>query len=110
MIKECKKHGITGFVLRTDGKHRCKKCAVEATIRQRREAKIRAIAYKGNQCEKCGYDKCPASLTFHHSDPSIKSFEIGGKLGIYSWERIRLELDKCELLCANCHLEYHWLS
>jgi 5-methylcytosine-specific restriction endonuclease McrA len=108
MQKECKKHGITDFVLRTDGRLRCKKCSSDSTTRQRKLAKLKAIAYKGGKCEKCGYDKCPGSLTFHHVNPTDKLFDIGAKLGIKSWKGIVEELDKCKLLCANCHLEYHW--
>lgn len=43
------------------------------------------------------------SLTFHHLDPSQKEFEISGKS--ISWERLKAELDKCALVCRNCHGE-----
>lgn len=68
--------------------------------------KKKAIEYKGGKCQICGYDKCENSLTFHHLDPSKKSFQISGRYNI-SWERLKEELDKCILLCANCHGEEH---
>jgi hypothetical protein len=74
----------------------------------RRELKLKAIIYKGGKCQapECGYNRCPAALQFHHLDPTRKDFQIsGGKTR--SWERIKKELDKTIMLCANCHLEAH---
>ena len=73
----------------------------------RHERKRAAIAYKGDKCQKCGYDKCIAALTFHHRDPAEKEYQIATMFG-WSWARIMQELDKCDLLCANCHAELHW--
>lgn len=67
-----------------------------------------AIAYKGGKCEKCGYNKCAAALDFHHRDPTQKELNIGGKAQTWAWARIKAELDKCDLLCSNCHREVHW--
>ena len=67
--------------------------------------KERAIAYLGGACRICGYDKWPAAFDFHHLDPMGKDFTISEAMT--SWERIKPELDKCELLCANCHREVH---
>lgn len=72
----------------------------------RKETKIKAVEYLGGKCQICGYDKCIEALEFHHKDPSIKEFTIG-KFRIKKWERIKKELDKCILLCANCHRELH---
>ena len=65
--------------------------------------------YKGGKCIECGYDKCPAALEFHHTDPSKKEFGIGGGYN-RSWEVIKLELDKCVMLCSNCHHEKHYMG
>ena len=72
----------------------------------RRKIKARAVDYKGGKCEGCGYSKNIAALDFHHRDPSEKDFQIsrGNYLG---WKRLVPELDKCSLLCANCHREEH---
>jgi hypothetical protein len=72
----------------------------------RRKIRLRAVTYLGGCCFKCGYNKSIAALDFHHKDPSEKDFQISS--GKYRrWELIRPELDKCVLLCANCHREVH---
>lgn len=78
----------------------------------RRTNKAIYLEYSGSKCIKCGYDNCPASLTFHHQDSNNKFFSIGG-IGskVYSIfelsEEIKNELDKCDLLCSNCHVMEH---
>ena len=66
-----------------------------------------AVAYKGNKCERCGYDRCADALEFHHLDPSAKEFNLSGKGQTLGWERVKTELDKCIMVCANCHREIH---
>lgn len=84
-------------------KQRCNSCIVN----QRRFAlKIRAVEYKGGRCSRCGYDRCLPAIHFHHRDPTQKDFSLGGRHTI-SWIRIKEELDKCEILCSNCHTEVH---
>ena len=72
----------------------------------RQKLKEKAINYKGNCCEKCGYNKCNSALEFHHLDPNKKDFGIGS-YSVLSGEKIKLELDKCIMICANCHREIH---
>lgn len=67
--------------------------------------KIKCVEYKGGCCEKCGYNRCIAALHFHHINPDVKEFNISGRS--ISFERMRPELDKCILVCANCHSEIH---
>lgn len=69
--------------------------------------KIRAIKYLGGKCSKCGYSRCYAALEFHHRDPDEKELEWN-KLRKRAWSSIKEELDKCDLLCANCHREVHF--
>lgn len=57
-------------------------------------------------CEDCGFDD-PRALDFHHKDPSTKSFPIGRDAWKVSWERLLAEVDKCIVLCANCHRIRH---
>lgn len=71
--------------------------------------KIKAIEYKGGNCSVCGYDKYYGALEFHHTNPKEKELDWN-KLRLTSWENIERELDKCILLCANCHREAHALS
>lgn len=66
-----------------------------------------ALDYKGHQCHRCGYNKCDTALEFHHIDPSKKDFIISDTNLKLDWEIIKKELDKCELVCANCHREIH---
>lgn len=70
------------------------------------DRKIKAIDYKGGKCESCGYSKCYWALEFHHNNPIEKEFDWN-KLRLRKWENILFELDKCSLLCSNCHKEEH---
>ena len=103
--KQCRKHGLTEFVLEGRGYYRCCKCRSEKVANRRRTIKEMAIQYKGGKCRLCGYSRCPAALEFHHLYG--KDFGIAQGGNTYSWDRIKKELDKCELLCANCHREVH---
>jgi hypothetical protein len=78
------------------------KLAVKSYIRKLKE---KAIAYKGGKCQSCGYNRYNGSLQFHHVNATTKSFEISGKS--ISFERLKPELDKCVLVCSNCHGEIH---
>lgn len=73
----------------------------------RRLIKKWALEYKGNHCELCGYNKCIDALEFHHLDPNQKDFSISDRDIKLDWEKIKNELDKCILICANCHRELH---
>lgn len=72
----------------------------------RTKTKEKAVEYKGGKCVKCGYDKCVKALEFHHLDPNEKDFGISINCN-RAWEKIKIELDKCILVCANCHREIH---
>lgn len=73
----------------------------------KRQRKIKAIDYLGGVCKRCGGSYHPAVFEFHHRNPLEKDRDPS-KMMQLSWERITTELDKCELLCANCHrLEHH---
>ncbi len=62
---------------------------------------------KINGCAICGYNRCQHSLDFHHSNPEDKLFRIGlSNIGHnYTIEKIIDEVNKCILVCANCHRE-----
>jgi hypothetical protein len=105
--KECKRHGLTDFTLQKRGAYRCKKCIVEAVTNSRRSTKRKAVDYKGGKCELCGYSKCVSALEFHHRDPDKKDFGISTSGCTRSWEETKQELDKCVIVCANCHREIH---
>ncbi len=78
---------------------------IRAVAKRRRKIKELAIQQKGGQCEVCGYRKCQGALDLHHRNPKTKHFGISDKGYTRSWERVKAELDKCILVCANCHRE-----
>lgn len=85
------------------GKRKCNSCRANGW-RDRRALKQRMVDYKGGCCEICGYERCLRALDFHHRDPATKRFNLAQGHN-RSWESLRLELDKCLLVCSNCHLE-----
>jgi len=63
---------------------------------------------KSNGCAICGYDKCDTALEFHHVNPQDKKFTCGvDGFIIHNSKDFKEELNKCILLCANCHKELH---
>ena len=81
----------------------CNSCVAN---RQRTRVKQKCVSYKGGRCQKCGYNRCLNVLGFHHRNPNEKDFSIADKR-TWSWAKLKKELDKCDLLCANCHGEVH---
>lgn len=59
-------------------------------------------------CIVCG-ENHPAVLQFHHLNPDEKDFDISQAThnGV-SFEKIKSEIDKCVVLCANCHFKEHY--
>lgn len=102
---------MTKFTIKKSGKRICSSCEVAASKAYRFRLKQKAVEYKGGKCEICGYDKCLRSLVFHHNDPLQKDFAIGESRPRYKkarkWDLVKIELDKCQLLCHNCHNELH---
>ena len=86
----------------------CKTCFNNICKQRWIERKEKAVEYKGGKCQDCGYDKCIAALEFHHLDPASKEANWN-KIRLWEWSRVENELDKCSLLCSNCHRERHHL-
>lgn len=86
--------------------HTMQKCNSCMANQRKEERKAQAIAYKGGKCAVCGYNRCPNALAFHHVNGEDKLFGISGSHAL-SWDKFKRELDKCILLCMNCHAEYH---
>ena len=80
---------------------------VKYVIERRRKIRLKAIAHLGGKCMNCGYSKYPEVLEFHHKNPTNKLFNVSKKGHCRSWERVSKEIEKCLLLCANCHRELH---
>lgn len=106
----CNRHGIS--IHRLSGeKWKCKKCEYVYSRKYLEGIKLKAIKYGGGECQKCGYDKCWRALHFHHIDPNKKEFAIfesrPGFKKVRQWDKLKDEIDKCMLLCSNCHTELH---
>jgi len=102
-------------------KYCCKECKIKelgnyydrekaqsAQNKKRVERRLFLLEKYDFKCSKCGYNKNISALEFHHIDPNTKEFSIDGKnLTSKSIESIFIEAEKCIVLCANCHREYH---
>ena len=80
---------------------------IAAVHKRRKKIRQMAVEYKGGKCEVCGYKRCLEALELHHVSSNGKEFSISSKGYTRSWKRVREELDKCVLVCANCHRELH---
>ncbi len=78
---------------------------IKAVSKRRKKIKALSIEYMGGKCQICGYQKYQGALELHHINKSEKGFGIGDKGYTRSWEKVKAELNKCILLCANCHRE-----
>jgi hypothetical protein len=61
---------------------------------------------KGGKCSICGYNKCMQALEFHHLDPNQKDIGVSTNLST-NFDKLKKEVEKCILVCANCHREIH---
>lgn len=87
----------------------CKACLSKKTKERGRRLKAECVAYKGGKCQMCGYNKYIGALDFHHRNPDEKEFEIGQRYRCCKINStIKKELDKCDLVCSNCHRELHF--
>lgn len=82
------------------------KCGVCYVNNHRKNKRQWAIDHKGGCCCLCGYNKTNRSLCFHHLNEDEKEIRLSSDHTV-SWERLKKELDKCILVCANCHGEIH---
>lgn len=64
---------------------------------------------KDNPCMDCERSFPAVCMHFHHRDPSTKEFEIGDKFQC-AIERLMKEIEKCDLICANCHAIREWVD
>lgn len=71
--------------------------------------KLEALNYKGGMCcVRCGYNvQIPDCYAFHHREPTEKEYSWR-ELRYKKWEVITQEIDKCDLLCHNCHSIVHY--
>lgn len=57
-------------------------------------------------CVLCGESE-PCCLDFHHKDPSQKEYSISSAPRHKSFKKIMIEIEKCVVLCSNCHRKVH---
>lgn len=79
----------------------------KAVSKRRTKLRKMAIEYGGGKCQICGYKKSARALSFHHINPNEKDFGLSARGLTRSWEKIKNELNKCILICSNCHMEVH---
>jgi len=89
--------------------HNTKNYSYKAQTERGRKRKIILVELKGGCCKSCGYTKNYAALQFHHTDPTKKEHGLDlRKLSNSTFKWCLDEVEKCELLCANCHTETHY--
>ena len=85
----------------------CKLCTTEQTLSRMQRLKKQMVEYKGGSCVICGYNNYMGALEFHHLNPKEKDFNLAHMKKYTFDEKIKNELDKCVLVCSNCHREVH---
>jgi hypothetical protein len=104
-LKSSAKSSYTNCILcNKDTKRGRRWCTGCCTKIRRVRQKQAAVTYKGGKCNRCGFNKHISALEFHHHKDKL--FNIG-MVANKSWDIIKKELDKCELLCSNCHKAEH---
>lgn len=67
------------------------------------------LEYKAKlSCIRCG-ENHPGCIDFHHRDPARKEATVSAMVQ-RAWSKVRIlaEIEKCDVLCANCHRKLHW--
>lgn len=79
-------------------------------IRRRQAVKEYIREYKRKaSCTRCKEDH-PACLEFHHEDPELKDLSVSDLIKYSSLKKVKNEIDKCMVLCANCHRKEHYAT
>lgn len=71
-----------------------------------KQRKIKLLKLKGGCCIVCGFNKSKSALDFHHLDPSKKDPDIVLTKNM-GWDKLITEVNKCVILCSNCHRMVH---
>jgi len=124
-MKKCKKckqeypatkeYFYTDRTMKDDLRSYCKKCSIEYSIDSNNKKYIenynKLLEYEGGSfvCSKCGYTyKNFAPFEYHHINKEDKKFMIGNKLWVSKFDNWKDELNRCVLLCSNCHKIEHF--
>lgn len=124
----CKVCGTEKVKRKKEERWDCPKCESLRGIKSRKEQKTRNggrnnrnqkdferkskwIKENGSECNKCGFKfngRHVGVFEFHHMDPELKSFEIAAShLRSTPEEEVQKEIEKCIMLCNNCHTAEH---
>ena len=82
---------------------------LEKSNRTRKENKLWAVEFLGGACSRCKGSFPLPCYDFHHKDPKEKD-NFPCRLLQGSREKLRAEIEKCELVCANCHRIIHHIE
>ena len=84
--------------------------SVVATANFQKESNLSLVnRIRESGCKKCG-EKRIYILDFHHRDPSQKEKTINRMIKSSSYDNLLAEIEKCDVLCANCHREFHYFE
>lgn len=94
--------------IRTKGGHEQSHIRLQTQKLWRQEKEKIIARYRSLFACKCG-ESDSVTMQFHHRDPNTKVFEIGSgrRMGNISAQMLQTEIEKCDVLCANCHLKAH---
>lgn len=103
--RRCSCHGLAK--VKTGNSWACPVQVKERRVRRREQGQKSFAAWlsaqKVSPCTDCGESHPSCVMDFHHRDPSAKLFGISSRAWHKSEEKLQEEIDKCDLLCANCH-------
>lgn len=104
--KDCEKQADKEYYLKNGERRQAVRD--RANIQKINNSKlVEEIKSKG--CIKCGENRIHV-LDLHHLDPNGKINDIAHMIKSSSTESLITELEKCIVLCANCHRDFHFLE
>lgn len=80
-----------------------RKSNAENVATWRRRLKALLVEEAGGRCFDCGVEGPPYIFDFDHREPGEKAFAVSQTGATVSLKRVREEIEKCDLVCANCH-------
>lgn len=83
-------------------------CKKHYKSEQRKQRWEYIIQIKGGGCQRCGVSYHYSVYDLHHREPDKKEFSIGSDICNISMEALLEEVEKCDLLCSNCHRLTHF--
>lgn len=99
--KACQRNYMKTYYRKNTSKH-CKTVS-RSTFNKRRKHREITDQIKSVPCKDCNQSFPPYVMDFDHINPKEKEFTICEQLGRYATKRILREIEKCEVVCANCH-------